>query len=73
MCSKLWSGETCDKKICENDCSGHGICGVNKTCLCNDGWYGADCSYKHCKDDCNEHGYCFDGVCFCKNGFTGPE
>ncbi len=29
---------------CLNDCSGHGSCDDNGTCLCNGKWAGGDCS-----------------------------
>jgi hypothetical protein len=31
---------------CPNFCSGHGLCGPNNVCSCDDGWDGeaADCS-----------------------------
>lgn len=27
-----------------NDCSGHGTCGTNGQCTCDEGWKSADCS-----------------------------
>eukprot|EP00611_Tribonema_gayanum_P006252 TRINITY_DN15552_c0_g1_i1.p1 TRINITY_DN15552_c0_g1~~TRINITY_DN15552_c0_g1_i1.p1 ORF type:complete len:183 (+),score=17.30 TRINITY_DN15552_c0_g1_i1:191-739(+) len=35
--------------VCPNYCSGHGTCGPENTCACNDGWTAAvDCSLRNC-------------------------
>jgi EGF-like domain len=34
--------------ICPNHCSGHGSCGADNICACNDGWASADCSRRTC-------------------------
>ncbi|KAG5188328.1 hypothetical protein JKP88DRAFT_177974 [Tribonema minus] len=35
--------------VCPNFCSGHGTCGPENTCACNDGWTAAvDCSLRNC-------------------------
>jgi hypothetical protein len=35
--------------VCPNYCSGHGSCGSENTCSCNDGWdFAADCSLRTC-------------------------
>eukprot|EP01062_Namystynia_karyoxenos_P066264 TRINITY_DN60226_c0_g1_i1.p1 TRINITY_DN60226_c0_g1~~TRINITY_DN60226_c0_g1_i1.p1 ORF type:complete len:1211 (+),score=343.65 TRINITY_DN60226_c0_g1_i1:93-3725(+) len=30
--------------VCPRKCSGHGTCGEDSTCTCDDGWWGADCA-----------------------------
>jgi hypothetical protein len=48
----------CSARACENDCSGHGHCGVDGRCSCYPGWFGADCALPSCFRNCSGHGTC---------------
>ncbi|CAF3376669.1 unnamed protein product [Rotaria socialis] len=77
----------CDDFSCprKNDlvCSGqgHGICGCDKRCKCQEGWTGDDCSCTTKTDSClvnnticNNQGICECGRCKCNkdSGYLGP-
>ena len=62
---------------CHLECSGHGVCSVNGTCMCNydDGYGGELCNVKSCPGwplVCEGRGECLStGVCSCRPGFRG--
>ena len=56
---------------CPNDCSGHGVCFLER-CICEKPFVGADCALQSCPRDCCGNGLCLDGVCECREGF-GPS
>eukprot|EP01100_Stratorugosa_tubuloviscum_P002959 TRINITY_DN1702_c0_g3_i1.p1 TRINITY_DN1702_c0_g3~~TRINITY_DN1702_c0_g3_i1.p1 ORF type:complete len:601 (-),score=214.85 TRINITY_DN1702_c0_g3_i1:82-1884(-) len=43
-----------DSGSCVNNCSEHGSCQPDLTCICNDAWIGADCSISDIKLEANE-------------------
>ena len=72
QCRKGFRGSTCRQKVCENDCSGNGICVANEnaqwSCRCNQGWSGSNCETKTqpaCLDICKTNPACCkaDGSC----------
>lgn len=42
-CDSGWTGNACDKAICEMPCTSHGNCTAPNTCSCEDGWQGMTC------------------------------
>ena len=47
-CANGWSGDSCEVKVCKNECSGHGVCSTDShskspRCLCEVGWKGSSC------------------------------
>ena len=60
---------------CPNNCSNHGICQSDNTCLCNNDWEGKDCSIRKCINDCSGHGTCdqIKGNCKCDTGYSGID
>ena len=60
---------------CPNNCSGHGKCQSDNTCVCDDGWSGKDCSEIKCMNDCFGHGTCdkTTGNCTCDPGYGGID
>ena len=86
LCSPGWSSETCEDKICPNNCSITknnkqilgGICSIEKKlCECFPGFKGEDCSnLAECPNNCTSstHGECLSiGKCNCKPEFTGSD
>ena len=71
MCTAGWSGVDCSQRCCPSDCSGHGDCAANFTCMCDGGWTGYDCSMKACPADCSGNGECYNGTCYCTPGLHG--
>jgi hypothetical protein len=55
----VWDGKQRHRKggNCENTCSGHGVCQMNRNCVCykgidgEDEWTGPDCSLRTCPKD----------------------
>jgi len=59
-----------------SDCSGHGSCVYQDTCLCDAGWSGLDCSAYSCVDvyDCSSRGQCIGpNLCQCDSGWLQPD
>jgi len=59
-----------------SDCSGHGSCVYDDTCVCDVGWSGVDCSSYSCLDvyDCSNHGQCVGpNLCRCDSGWLPPD
>ena len=59
-----------------SDCSGHGSCVYQDTCLCDAGWSGLDCSAYSCIDvyDCSSRGRCVGpNLCQCDSGWLQPD
>ena len=59
-----------------SDCSGHGSCVYQDTCLCDAGWSGLDCSAYSCVDvyDCSSRGRCVGpNLCRCDSGWLQPD
>lgn len=57
-CTDGYSGPACQRSVCANDCSEHGVCvstsgdawdaGMSSVCQCDPGYGGADCSLRRC-------------------------
>ena len=62
--------QTCDPI---RSCSGHGICKVNGSCLCDVDYIGHDCSMSTCLNNCSSHGACIKGECICEQGWSGKD
>ena len=59
-----------------SDCSGHGSCVYDDTCVCDVGWSGVDCSSYSCLGvyDCSNHGQCVGpNLCRCDSGWLPPD
>ena len=59
-----------------SDCSGHGSCVYQDTCLCDAGWSGLDCSAYSCVDiyECSSRGQCIGpNLCQCDSGWLQPD
>ncbi|KAI6235988.1 Teneurin-3 [Aphelenchoides besseyi] len=73
FCNEKYSGLTCDRQDCPDDCNGNGSC-FNGTCLCKIGYNGESCDELGCKNNCN-NGDCQlvgqEYKCFCKSSFFG--
>lgn len=81
-CSKLYTGQRCERSICEGYCNAHGQCTVhleNKPkCFCEDGYYGSQCQNDACTDYCQNGGTCTLGVhgttrCTCPPNYFGAR
>ncbi|CAN6448012.1 unnamed protein product [Victoria cruziana] len=63
-CFLGFHGHDCSKRICPNNCGGHGKCNPLGVCECNKGRTGIDCSTAVCDEQCSLHGgVCDNGVC----------
>lgn len=63
------------KKVCPNNCSGHGTCNTTTgKCSCEGKYIGLDCGELTC-EDCGQHGKCDSrsGLCTCETGWTGEK
>ena len=79
-CIQGWTGEACDQKACESNCSfPFGLC-ENGQCHCSDGRTGSTCSEEvgelgYCgpAHTCSGHGTCDvrKRICVCDFGFAG--
>lgn len=58
---------------CDGGCSGHGVCGTNKECVCVEPWLGESCDTPRCENDCNSQGVCVRGKCICSEAFVGTS
>ncbi len=70
----MWSGVSCDKPLCLNDCSNKGVCSKPNKCTCAPGYSGDDCSItSSCLNlnNCTQNGVCINEACICYTGFTG--
>lgn len=56
---------------CDGGCNGHGLCGPNKMCVCQDPWFGEVCDTQRCESDCSARGVCIRQKCICEKGFFG--
>ena len=73
-----WSGELCDKPVCQNKCSGaaHGTCTAGAEfpfCVCSSQWSGVDCSVPVCSASCSNGAVCIPPVCNCTQGWQGES
>ena len=60
--------------FCSNNCSGHGFCHNDGSCLCKLKWKGPDCSTSICSNNCSGHGRCRNnGSCHCYTEWTGDD
>ena len=64
------ASQTCDSI---RTCSGHGICKVDGSCLCDVDYIGHDCSMSTCLNNCSSHGTCIKGECICEEGWSGKD
>ena len=77
-CEKGWTGVDCMLRVCEGDCSLHGVC-VNGSCFCAPGFHGRGCELLSCTGSgestagCNGKGECVEGVCACNDGWGGQD
>lgn len=59
QCSHDYTGDRCEKNVCEGYCSGHGKCesrlGLGTFCECDHGYWGKQCQSDSCM------GYCLNG------------
>jgi hypothetical protein len=72
--NSMWSGVSCDKPLCLNDCSNKGVCSKPNKCTCAPGYSGDDCSItSSCLNlnNCTQNGVCINEACICYTGFTG--
>lgn len=89
VCKKGFTGESCEQKDCGGtirkrsstglvfvtQCNGHGTCGNDLKCACDENHKGDDCSEELCPNKCNgQRGECkVDGdkpkACHCKKKF----
>ena len=58
VCDDGYTADDCSRRRCENDCSGHGHCGVDGVCACHAGWFGSDCALPSCFRNCSGNGVC---------------
>ena len=52
MCSKGWTGPTCETVHCATPCQHDGIC-VGGSCYCKFGWSGIACEEPVCEGGCH--------------------
>ena len=71
-CDPGWTAGDCSKKLCYNNCTGHGSC-FEGLCTCQDGYSGDDCSIFPCLNSCSGHGACYNGTCACDRLYTGKD
>ena len=72
-CFPGYTGMSCEKEKCINDCNGNGICDKG-ICYCDEGFGGDACEKKICVNNCsNGNGICKEGKCFCNLGFKGED
>lgn len=73
-----WRGDRCTIKGCPGvgtDCSGHGYCNGDGTCVCISGWRGRGCETPVCTANCTGRGDCIvvnnQPTCECATSFFG--
>merc|ERR1711871_1551129 len=72
-CKAGYSGDSCDRKGCPNNCNNRGYC-LNGTCYCHPGFTGDGCERKRCPSDCSGNGVRrTGGICECLNGYMGKD
>jgi len=90
VCDPYYYGDDCltyDPPICPGfptECSEHGTCNENGSCICEDNWMGSDCSIAACPGadreeitNCNLNGYCDSNgtshICICDDGWDALD
>ena len=74
ICNDGWSGDDCSKRVCKNNCSGHGSCNTKTgVCICDSPYSGEDCS-STCNPAC-KYGKCNQNTnkCDCNNIYIGGD
>nr|CAB3264552.1 teneurin-3 [Phallusia mammillata] len=75
VCFSGWKGVDCGTRSDQclvPDCGGHGTCGGDGVCECEQGFKGEACEEVDCVDPgCSGHGICVKGQCRCNRGWMG--